>query len=307
MVDKETHIRPIGYGAMLIEGLVGVLALIAASAMHPGDYFAINTTKEVYATLMSTVNLAVLEQAVGEAVAGRASGAVSLAGDGANLHPLPGMSGLMAYWHHFAIMFEALFILTTIDAGTRVGRFRCRSSGRIYAPFANTSWIPVFHFDFPDRVRVGLLHLHGQRDDDLAHVRRCQPAAWLRGAVHGDDHPINMGKARYAWITGAPASFLAVNTLWGAFLNIRDNYYPMATGLNEAARFQGWVLTLSSVIIIVCAVVILGAAIRKWAVLPTGGGPAPLRPRASFVFKFARALLCFGRLPSQTGDCLPKG
>ena len=61
-----------------------------------------------------------------------------------------------------------------------------------------------------------------------------------------------------------------------AFLNIRDNYYPMAVGINEGARFQGWVLTLSSVIIIVCAVVILGAAIRKWAVLLTGGGPAPL-------------------------------
>jgi carbon starvation protein len=87
---------------------------------------------------------------------------------------------------------------------------------------------------------------------------------------------INMGKARYAWITGAPLSFLAVNTLWGAFLNIRDNYYPMAIGINEGARFQGWVLTLSSVIIIVCALVILGAAIRKWSILLTGGGPAPL-------------------------------
>jgi len=75
---------------------------------------------------------------------------------------------------------------------------------------------------------------------------------------------INMGKARYAWITGGPLTLLAVNTLWGAFLNIRDNYYPMATGVDNAVQFQGWVLTLSSVIIMICAIVILVASIRKW-------------------------------------------
>ena len=75
---------------------------------------------------------------------------------------------------------------------------------------------------------------------------------------------INMGKTRYAWITGGPLTLLAINTLWGAFLNIRDNYYPMATGPDKSIRFQGWVLTLSSVIIMVCALVILVAAIRKW-------------------------------------------
>ena len=85
---------------------------------------------------------------------------------------------------------------------------------------------------------------------------------------------INLGKARYAWITAAPLSLLAVNTLWGAFLNIRDNYYPMAVGLNEAKRLQGWVLTSSSVIIMVCALVILGASIRKWSGLLSGGRQA---------------------------------
>ena len=73
-----------------------------------------------------------------------------------------------------------------------------------------------------------------------------------------------MGKARYAWITGGPLTLLAINTLWGAFLNIRDNYYPMATGIDNAVQFQGWVLTLSSVIIMICALVILVASIRKW-------------------------------------------
>ncbi|MGH9175932.1 MAG: carbon starvation CstA family protein, partial [Vicinamibacterales bacterium] len=145
MIDKETHIRPIGYGAMLIEGTVGVLALIAASAMYPGDFFAINTTAEVYSTLgLSHVNLGALEASVGESVAGRASGAVSLAIGMAQIFTaLPGMRGLIAYWYHFAIMFEALFILTTIDAGTRVGRFLVQEFlGRAYKPFARQDWIP---------------------------------------------------------------------------------------------------------------------------------------------------------------------
>ena len=273
MVDKETHIRPIGYGAMLIEGLVGVLALIAASAMHLGDYFAINTTKEVYATLgMSTVNLAVLEQAVGETVAGRASGAVSPSAwrKSSPTRDVWG-DGLL----HHAIMFEAPLHPDHDRCARGVGRdagVRAGSMRRSPTPAGS----PVFHFDFPDRVRVGLLHLHGQRDDDLAHVRRCQPAAWLRGAVHGDDHPDQHGQGSLRVDHGGAVEFPGGQHALGAFLNIRDNYYPMATGLNEAARFQGWVLTLSSVIIIVCAVVILGAAIRKWAVLLTGGGPAPL-------------------------------
>ena len=130
MVDKESDIRPIGYGAMLVECLVGVMALIAAAAMEPGDYFAINVPPAQYANLtfqgvqMAPVHLAGIEASVGETVTGRTGGAVSLAVGMAQIFSaMPGMSGLLAYWYHFAIMFEALFILTTIDSGTRVGRF----------------------------------------------------------------------------------------------------------------------------------------------------------------------------------------
>ena len=274
MVDKESHIRPIGYGAMLIEGTVGVLALIAAAAMHPGDYFAVNTTPEVYATLgLSHVNLEALEVAVGESVAGRASGAVSLAVGMAQIFTsLPGMSGLMAYWYHFAIMFEALFILTTIDAGTRVGRFLLQEFlGRAYRPFANPAWIPgsifstfliVFgwgYFIYTGSVNT-IWPMFGVANQLLGVVALSVATTLI----------INLGKARYAWITAAPLSLLAVNTLWGAFLNIRDNYYPMAVGADDAMQFQGWILTLSSVIIMVCALVILGASIRKWAGLLGG-------------------------------------
>jgi carbon starvation protein len=268
MVDKESHIRPIGYGAMLIEGTVGVLALIAAASMHPGDYFAINTTAAAYSTLgLEQVNLPMLEGQVGETVAGRASGAVSLAVGMAQIFTaLPGMAGLMAYWYHFAIMFEALFILTTIDAGTRVGRFLLQEFlGRVYSPFSNPGWIPgsiistfliVFgwgYFIYTGNVNT-IWPMFGVANQLLGVVALSVATTVI----------INIGKARYAWITAAPLSLLAVNTFWGAILNIRDNYYPMATGPNAALQFQGWVLTLSSVIIIICAVVILVSAARKW-------------------------------------------
>ncbi|MBI3261788.1 MAG: carbon starvation protein A, partial [Acidobacteria bacterium] len=145
MIDKESDIRPIGYGAMLCEGFVGVMALIAASALHPGDYYAINTSASVFQNLGTpTVNIAMLQTQVAENVVARPGGAVSLAVGMAQIFSgLPGMSGLMAYWYHFAIMFEALFILTTIDAGTRVGRFLLQEFvGRLWKPFARPEWLP---------------------------------------------------------------------------------------------------------------------------------------------------------------------
>ncbi len=125
MLNKETDARFIGYGAMLCESLVGLLALIAATSMHPGDYFAINTTPQVFAKLgLHTVNLDMFSREVGEKLAGRTGGAVSLAVGMAQIFKgLPGMDRLMAYWYHYAIMFEALFILTTVDTGTRVARY----------------------------------------------------------------------------------------------------------------------------------------------------------------------------------------
>ncbi|MGH9204766.1 MAG: carbon starvation CstA family protein, partial [Vicinamibacterales bacterium] len=122
MVDKESDIRPVGYGAMLVECFVGLMALIAAASMEPGDYFAINVPAAAYQTLtfggqlMQPVHIPAIEAAVGEVVTGRTGGAVSLAVGMAQIFAaLPGMQSLLSYWYHFAIMFEALFILTTID------------------------------------------------------------------------------------------------------------------------------------------------------------------------------------------------
>lgn len=146
MLEKESQITMIGYGAMLVEAFVGIMALIAATVLMPPDYFAINTSHAVFAKLnMHVINLPQLSQLVGIDVSARPGGAVSLAvGMSYIFSSIPGMGHLMAYWYQFAIMFEALFILTTIDAGTRVARFILQDilGTYVYAPLKETNWLP---------------------------------------------------------------------------------------------------------------------------------------------------------------------
>jgi len=147
MIMSERDIPLIGFGAMLVEGFVATMALIAATILIPGDYFAINTSLsfEALAGLGFPVErVRELSSMVGTDVAGRPGGAVSLAvGMASILSGIPGMKGLMPYWYNFALMFEALFILTTVDTGTRVARFLLQElGGKIYKPFARTGWMP---------------------------------------------------------------------------------------------------------------------------------------------------------------------
>ena len=123
---------------MLVEAFVSIMALIAATVLLPGDYFAINVPLEVFHKLgLSTTQLAEIERMTGEALAGRTGGAVSLAaGMSVILSSIPGMKSLMGYWYHFAIMFEALFILTTVDTGTRVARYIFEELTKYNAPRA---------------------------------------------------------------------------------------------------------------------------------------------------------------------------
>jgi carbon starvation protein len=268
MINRESDIRPIGYGAMLIEGLVGVVSLIAATAMFPGDYFAINTPPATFATLgIPTVNLPQLEAAVGEQVAGRPGGAVSLAIGIAQIFTgLPGMRGLMDYWYHFAIMFEALFILTTIDTGTRVARFLVQEFlGQFYAPMGRQEWIPgavastiVVVFAWAYFIWTGSIStiwpMFGIANQLLAAV----------ALAVGTTIIINIGKARYAWVTLTPLLFVATTTLTAGVLSVRDNFWPMAIGPNPAQHFQGYLNTTLTVVMMVCVVVILANAVWKW-------------------------------------------
>ncbi len=268
MIDKESDIRPIGYGAMLMEGLVGIVALLAATSLYPGDYFAINVSPHVFATLgIPTVHLQALEQAVGETVTGRTGGAVSLAVGMAQVFSgLPGMRGLMDYWYHFAIMFEALFILTTVDAGTRVARFLVQEFfGRFYKPFARKDWLPG------SAISTGVVVLAWSYFIWTGSIGTLWPMFGISNQLLavialliGTTIIINMGRARLAWITLLPLSFLSVTTLTAGYMSVRDNFWPMAVGPNPALHAQGYVDSALTVIMMGCVVVIIVTALRRW-------------------------------------------
>jgi carbon starvation protein len=283
MIDKESDIRPVGYGAMLIEGVVGIMALIAAASMAPGDYFAINTSPAVYSNLsfqgqqLAPVNVHAVEQAVGETVIGRTGGAVSLAVGMAQIFSsLPGMQGLLAYWYHFAIMFEALFILTTIDSGTRVGRFLLQEfMGRAYAPFARADNVVA------GSIATALMVLSWGYFIYTGQINTIWPMFAVGNQLLGSvalavatSILINLGRTKYIWVTLLPLSFLSLNTLYGGVLNITGNYYPLAVGANTARNTEGWILTICTAVMIVLALIILGAAIQKW-ISVMNGGPVP--------------------------------
>ena len=272
MIDKESHARPIAYGAMLIESLVGVTALIASTSLFPADYFAINVPVEKFATLgMHVVNLPELEQQVGEVVAGRTGGAVSLAVGMAQIFSaLPGMRGLMAYWYHFAIMFEALFILTTIDTGTRVARFLVQEFlGKFYKPLERADWMPGTvissalvcvawaYFIFTGSISQ-IWPMFGVANQLLAAI----------ALAVGTTIIINAGKVRYAWVTIAPLAFVGTTTLVAGWKNITDNFLPMTQMPNLA--FQGYLDAALTAIIMACAVIVFANAIFRWIQVLSG-------------------------------------
>jgi carbon starvation protein len=283
MIDKESDIRPIGYGSMLIEGLVGVMALTAASALHPGDYFAINTPPAVYQTLGETpVNLPQLEAAVGEKVEGRTGGAVSLAIGMADIFSkLPGMRSLVDYWYHFAIMFEALFILTTIDAGTRVGRYLVSEFiGRASPKFADQRWVPgsiisttLVVAGWCYFISTGSIStiwpMFGIANQLLATV----------ALAVGTTVIISAGRRQYIWVTLLPMCFLATTTLSAGFLSVKNNFWPMATGPKVELHFQGLLNSIVTSTMMVLVVIILATAVRRW--LQPDTAPAEASPVTS--------------------------
>ena len=276
MVGHEPDARMIGYGAMLMEGIVGIVALIAACSLHPGDYYAINLSPEKFQQLgMATVNLDLLSAEVGEQVAGRPGGAVSLAVGFAQIFTaLPGMTSLMSYWYHFAIMFEALFILTTIDAGTRVGRFLVQEFvGKAWKPFERTTWIPgnmiatsVIVFGWAWFIWNGSISMiwpmFGTANQLLAAVALCVGTTYI----------INSGRARYAWVTAIPMIFVSTTTLTAGYMNIVQNFWPLTATSDKAT--QGYVTSVLTAIMMVCAVIIIYEALKKWhRVLVQGKDP----------------------------------
>src|SRR5512132_801416 len=282
MIAKETDARMIGYGSMLMEGVVGVVALIAASSLFPGDYFAINTAQKTDAQKAAYVRMVDensaqgfnlqpqeidrLEQESGEKnLRGRTGGAVTLAlGIAKIFDGIPGLSGLMKYWYHFAIMFEALFILTTIDTGTRVARFLVGEfSGRFYKKFDQPNWQPGAMITSAAVVAAWaafiwsgsistIWPMFGIANQLLAAVALCVATTIV----------INSGKARYAWVTILPLAFVSTTTLVAGFKSITDIFWPLAQ--KPETSVQGLINTSLTAIIMFAAVVTMLDSIRRW-------------------------------------------
>jgi len=237
LLERERDARMIGYGAMLMESFVAVMALIAACALTPGVYFAINAPVAALGPTAQTAAAAIanwgfvvtpteleqLAKQVGEtSLLSRTGGAPSLAVGMAHLFSRAlGGSGAMALWYHFALMFEALFILTTLDAGTRVGRFMLQDLGRhVWPAFGRTSWMPATVLSSAMIVAMWGHFLWQGVIDPLGGVNSLWPlfgiSNQLLAAVAlcvGTTIIIKMGKARYAWATLLPLAWLVIVTM----------------------------------------------------------------------------------------------
>jgi carbon starvation protein len=297
MIDKESDVRPIGYGAMLMEGLVGVVALIAAASLDPKLYYDINVDQrqaghyqgqlsELYALLgeggkdpmhstnvdaVQHLNLAEVEGMVGnESLRGRTGGAVTLAVGMAliftdafqqiGLH----LEGVMKYWYHFAIMFEALFILTTIDAGTRIARFLLQEAlGKVHPKFEKTDWLPgaalatlIVTAGWGLLVASGSIDtiwpMFGIANQLLAVIALCLVTTLL----------INTGRGRYAPITLLPMLFVTTTTMTAAGEMIPQFVRKVQVG--EWGVAKGVLNIGLTAFVIACVLALLLIAAGRW-------------------------------------------
>lgn len=258
MVSSEADIPFIGYGAMLVEGFVAIMALVAACVLVPADYFAINSAAPVFEKLgMSTVHLPALSQSVGEQLQGRPGGAVSLAVGMAYIFAsVPFMKGLMAYWYHFAIMFEAVFILTAVDTGTRVGRYLLQEMiGKVIPIFNEKKWMPgIVSTSFLFTLAWGYLVYTGDIATIWPLFGMSNQLLATCGLIVGTTMIMRMGKEKYAWVTGVPGLLMIPVTMAAGYLNITGNYLPK--GL--------YLLVVLSVILMILMAVVFIEAFRKW-------------------------------------------
>ncbi len=263
LVDKWSDIRPVAFGMMLVECLVAVLALIAATALPMADYFAINASPEVFATLGMTVqDLPRLEQAIGMDLAGRTGGAVTLAvGMTEIFTSIPWFKTLAAYFFQFVIMFEAVFILTAIDSGTRVARYLIQDIlGDLWAPMKQINWMPG---SIAASIIACLLWGYLLNSGDINSVWALfgvsnQMMASL-GLTIGATIILRMSAKRIYMLTCLiPLAYLFVTVNYAGYWMIANVY------LNDAAKGYNPVNAALSIIMMMLGIVVLVAAMFKW-------------------------------------------
>lgn len=269
MIARESQAM-VGYGAMLLESFVGVVALISASLLIPGDFFAINTrlsTEALAAMGFPVEHVHELSRLVGVDVSGRPGGAVSLAvGMASIFSALPGMAGFMAYWYQFALLFEALFILTTIDAGTRVARYLLQEmGGRFYAPLRHVNWRPgvlvcsalvvgAWGFLIGTGTISTIWPMFGAANQLLGTLALCIGTTLL----------IKMGKARFLWVTAVPMAFVGVITLTGCY-ELWRMFLEKAHAATDFAVLVTTSINAALVgVVAVLAVIVLTESMMKW-------------------------------------------
>jgi carbon starvation protein len=299
MIDRESHIRPIGYGAMLMEGLVGIVALITAASLPPDLYYQINTSlpevprfqkdlDQLYASVCIPeskdpahaanvdsvhhlpVELSRVEEMVGgEALRGRTGGAVTLAvgmafvfSDALRWTGIP-IQGIMKYWYHFAIMFEALFILTTIDAGTRIARFLLQEAlGKVYSPFERTDWLPgallatlIVTAGWGVLIWAGSIStiwpMFGIANQLLAVVALALITTLL----------INNGRVRYAPITLLPMLFVTATTLTAGAEMVGIQFPAL---IESGQKWKGVINIALTVFVVASVCTLLLIAASRW-------------------------------------------
>jgi carbon starvation protein len=321
MIDRESHVRPIGYGAMLMEGLVGVVALIAAASLDPKLYYDINVPlpaaadyqkdlNEMYAALdlpesrdplhqanvdapqhvrveSPPTDLADVERMVGnESLRGRTGGAVTLAVAMAFIftqaaHQVTGalhladvaLTDVMKYWYHFAIMFEALFILTTIDAGTRIARFLLQEAlGKVFPKFEETDWLPgaliatgLVTASWGLLIQTGsvatIWPMFGIANQLLAVVALALVTTLL----------VNSGRGRYAWVTLLPMVFVTATTMTASAELINNQFIPNL-------KIDGLKYTLNialTLFVVVSVSLLLLIAVARWFTVFANGAAKP--------------------------------
>jgi carbon starvation protein len=318
MLTRERDARLIGYGGMLMESFVAVMALCAAALLDPGVYFAINaplatlggtaqSAAEVirgWGFTVSPDQITALAAEVGETtLLGRTGGAPSLAVGMAHILSGAFGTGLMALWYHFAIMFEALFILTTLDTGTRVGRFMVQElAGHAWAPLGRTSWYPSSVATSALIVAAWGWFLVQGVTDPLGGINSLWPlfgiSNQLLAAIAlcvGTTILIKAGKARYAWVTLAPLAWVLAVTLTGGWQKVfapdpRLGFLShaasvagqVASGSVEAARgarliFNDRLDAAVALFFMAATVLVVAASVREWLLVLTRRRPASVK------------------------------